>query len=259
MLNVDSSRDCAVVPPAAEAAAARLAKVEAAIAEACRASGRARSEVQLIGVSKFHPPEAVRPVLDLGVRALGENQAQELLPKQCALAAAGYRPEWHFIGTLQRNKVRQVIGKTVLIHSVDRYKLLKEIEKRALQNNLIQPVLLQLNYSGVANKQGFAPEELREILFREVPALNGVVVRGIMTMAELGWSAEQLETFYGEVHAYWQKLQTDFARLTPGADGLSNIRLDCLSMGMSNDYPIAIRHGATHIRVGTALFGPRQY
>lgn len=233
----------------------RLVTVRQKIAAACAAAGRNVDAVKLIAVSKFHPVERVIPALENGVSALGENHVQELLPKQIELAEAGWQPEWHFIGTLQSNKVRQIIGKVDLIHSVDRPSLVKELNKRALQNEVVQPVLLQVNYSGVENKQGYPPEELRHLLLEEVADYPGIEVRGLMTMAELGWSSEQLERFYAEVQAYWQELKSALTT----RDVERGRRFDLLSMGMSNDYEIAIRHGSTHVRVGTAIFGAREY
>lgn len=229
--------------------------IEDSIRQACEMAGRARSEVQLIAVSKFHPAEEIIPFLTAGVRCLGENKVQELLPKQAELSVAGFSPEWHFIGTLQRNKVRQIIGKTVLIHSVAKESLLNEIEKRAAQNELIQPVLLQINYSGVPNKQGFDPEDARRLLRELAPTLRHVEVRGVMTMAELDWSDDRLDEFYDAVGRDWIELQ----KLVKNEAAANLGRFDCLSMGMSNDYQMAIRHGATHIRIGTALFGERLY
>lgn len=233
----------------------RYEMIEESIRQACEMAGRARSEVQLIAVSKFHSAEEVAPFLEAGVRCLGENKVQELLPKQEELSAAGFSPEWHFIGTLQRNKVRQIIGKTALIHSVAKESLLSEIEKRAAQNDLVQPVLLQINYSGVPNKQGFDPEDARRLLREFVPTLRHVEVRGVMTMAELDWSDDRLDEFYDAVGRDWIELR----ELLKDETSANLARFNCLSMGMSNDYQTAIRHGATHIRVGTALFGKRIY
>lgn len=232
-------------------AQARLAAVEDRIQAACDAAGRSRSEIHLIGVSKFHSAEEVAILMDLGLDQLGENRVQELLPKQDALAEAGRHPVWHLIGTLQTKKVRQVVGRVALIHSVDSTKLLDEIEKRAAQAGIVQPVLLQVNFSGAVQKHGFSEQEVLEVLRQAPSAHPHAQIRGLMTMAEPEWDEEELDRFFGSFSDFFESCKDV---MMAGCD-----EFDILSMGMSHDFGSAIRNGATHLRIGTAIFGPRHY
>lgn len=230
---------------------ARLQQVRGRIAAACAEAGRDPASVHLIAVSKYHPPEQIRTALDAGVCCLGENHVQELLAKQLVLTDWGYRPAWHLIGTLQRNKVRQVVGRVALIHSVDSLQLLAEIAKRAAVTGVIQPILIQINFSGADHKHGFSKEAASALLAgaADWPQLQ---IRGLMTMAEADWDDTVLDRFFGDCHSYYKEQQALMA-------DRGRTDFDVLSMGMSHDYVHAIRHGATHIRVGTAIFGPRVY
>lgn len=244
--------DLAAPPDGGDAAlAGRLRQVQARMAAVCAEAGRDPASVHLVAVSKYHPPEQIRAALDAGVCCLGENHVQELLAKQPVLADWGYRPDWHLIGTLQRNKVRQVVGRVALIHSVDSPQLLTEIQKRAAGAGVIQPVLLQVNFSGAANKHGFSKEAAASLLAR-LSDWPQVQFRGLMTMAEPDWDDETLDRFFSDCRRYYAEQQALIA-------DRGQTDFDILSMGMSHDYPHAIRHGATHIRVGTAIFGPRSY
>ncbi|HHX36861.1 MAG TPA: YggS family pyridoxal phosphate-dependent enzyme [Clostridiaceae bacterium] len=230
----------------------RLVLVEQEIERACREAGRKRDDVHIVAVSKFHSAAEVCAAYELGLNHFGENRVQEFLPKQRAVEATECHPAWHLIGTLQRNKVRQVVGKVALIHSVDSLRLLKEIEKRAGNAAIVQPVLLQVNLSEVDNKHGLTVSDCLELLHDVVPELSHVQVRGLMTMAEFGWDDEKLDHFFAAFKdvcerakvALPEKLQADF---------------NIISAGMSQDFVQAIRHGATHVRIGTAIFGEREY
>lgn len=209
-------------------------------------SHRDPREITLIGVSKFFPAQAAEEALRAGLEDLGENRVSELVEKREILSALDLHPNWHLIGTLQRKKVKQVVGKASLIHSVDTQELLEEISKHSIENGIQSPILLQLNISQEETKHGFDPQEIRELLDR-VPEYKGIDLQGIMTMAPFTQDERILHSVFSEAqelfHMMKDKVKTDSFRI--------------LSMGMSNDYPIAIRYGATHLRIGTAIFGKR--
>jgi pyridoxal phosphate enzyme (YggS family) len=229
-----------------------LTVVKKDIAAACKAAGRDPSEVHIVAVSKFHSAAEVCAAQACGLTHFGENRVQELLPKQDAVAAADCDVSWHLIGTLQRNKVRQVIGKVALIHSVDSLRLLKEINKRAANEGIVQPILFQVNLSGVDNKHGLSVPELIDILSNQISEFPHVQVKGLMTMAEFDWDDDQLDRFFAEF-----KKTFDLAK-TSLPESMREV-FSIISAGMSQDFVQAIRHGATHVRIGTAIFGPRHY
>ena len=200
--------------------------------------------VRIIAVTKSHGPEAVRAAGEAGLVDGGENRVQEALEKQAALSDVAAR--WHLIGTLQRNKVRQVLGRFVLLHAVDRSELVMELDKRlaAAEAGARQPVLVEVNCSGESAKGGVAPGELGALLDR-IAASPRLELQGLMTMAALsGDSAVQRAAF-----ARLRELRETMQR--------AGHRLPELSMGMSGDYPVAVEEGATMVRLGTLLFGER--
>ena len=226
----------------------RIIKVEQDIAECARQAGRNPDEITLIGVSKVFPVEYAEAAVASGLKNLGENRVQELVPKTERLAELGLDVNWHLIGTLQKNKVKYIVGKTHLIHSVNTIELAEEIGKRSVCNNVITDILLQANVSGEESKHGFAPEELKAAV-EHLNCVEGIRMRGLMTMAPI-------QTYDGEARAV-------FAKTKEIMDELSSYNIDAgvwnvLSMGMSQDYKHAIMEGATHIRVGTAIFGDRK-
>jgi pyridoxal phosphate enzyme (YggS family) len=223
------------------AIADRLEAVRGRIAAAARAAGRAPDEITLVAVSKFHPAAAIEEAIAAGATALGENYVQELLEKQ-ALIAPG--PSWHFIGRLQRNKVRMIVGKVALIHAVDGVDLAAEISKRALAAGAPQPILLAVNAAGEASKGGVPAAELPSLL-AQVHALPGVRVDGLMTMPPPSDDPAASAPYFQALRALRDQLATP-ARPLP-----------VLSMGMSDDLDVAIAAGATHVRIGTAIFGRR--
>ncbi|NLZ55565.1 MAG: YggS family pyridoxal phosphate-dependent enzyme [Clostridiaceae bacterium] len=228
----------------------RYGKVREKIAECCRAAGRNEEEINLIVVTKFHSCAEIAALLDLGHVKVGENRAQELVEKHTALQGYDPEPEWHFIGSLQTNKVRQVVGRTVLIHSVDSLRLARQIANRSKRMGLTQEVLLQVNISGEATKFGFAPQEL-VALWPELLMLENIRYRGLMTMAPLGASEMEAEKIFTATAELLKRLRADIA------DSAKRLNFTVLSMGMSQDYPAAIRAGATHLRIGTAIMGER--
>lgn len=222
--------------------AARLDEVRARIAAAARAAGRAPEDITLIAVSKFHPASAIALATAAGATAFGENYVQELLEKQAALATTPVA--WHFIGRLQRNKVRMLAGKVALIHAVDSLDLATEISKRALAAGAPQPILLAVNAAGEASKGGVPAAELPALL-AATAALPGVRVDGLMTMPPPSDTPGASRPYFAALRAQRDQLATP-ARPLP-----------VLSMGMSDDLGEAIAEGATHVRIGTAIFGPR--
>ena len=215
---------------------AGLDVVRERIERACARAGRSASEVTLVAVSKTHPAEAVREAYAAGQRVFGENYVQELSEKAAALAdLEGLR--WHFIGHLQRNKVKDVARVGALIETVDSERLAAEIDKRALAARV--PVLLQVNVAGEAQKSGCTPDEL-DALVPSVRALAHLELIGLMTVPPLGEAPEASRPHFARLRALARR------------HGLAE-----LSMGMSADLEVAIEEGATLVRVGTAIFGKR--
>ena len=224
----------------------KLSQVEKNIEAACKRAGRDRSEVTLIAVSKTKPIEAIQEIYDLGARDFGENKVQELCAK------AGELPEdikWHLIGHLQRNKVRQVIDHTVLIHSVDSYRLAEEINIQAIKRKIVMPVLIEVNIAGEDSKFGVRAEETEQLV-REVAELPNVRIKGLMTIAPYVVDPEDNRDYFRKI----RQLAVDIKN-----KNIDNISMDVLSMGMTGDYEVAIEEGATMIRVGTGIFGARNY
>jgi PLP dependent protein len=218
--------------------AARLARVRARVDDAARAAGREPSEVRLVAISKFQPLEAIRAAFAAGQMEFGENRAQELVAK---LPAAPPGARWHFVGSLQRNKVKQVVGHVELIHSVDRVPLAEAIAAQAGKSGQDQRVLVQVNVAGEQAKGGCAPGALPALLAR-IAELDGVSAVGFMTIPPLA----------ADPTAMFERLRALRAHHEPRFPGLVE-----LSMGMSADLEAAVGAGATIVRVGTAIFGVR--
>lgn len=227
----------------------RIATFEIQISDALRVAGRTRDELTVIGVSKFFPPEYARAAYELGYHDLGENRVQEMLDKMAVLASQDLYPNWHLIGTLQTNKVKSIVGKTALIHSVDSIRLMDEISSKSESSGVTTNILLQVNISRESSKHGFEKELLGEVIDR-ANLLSGIRLNGLMTMAPI-----MVDRPSEEADKCFSELRELFNRHRPNVKNASDWKV--LSMGMSQDYSLAIRHGATHIRVGTAIFGPR--
>lgn len=223
-----------------------LKEVEEKIRRACVRSGRNRNDVTLIAVSKTKPAEVLQEAYDLGIRTFGENKVQELTEKYDLLPGD---IQWHMIGHLQRNKVKYIIDKTELIHSVDSLRLAETIEKEAEKHDMICDVLIEVNVAGEESKYGVAPEELNDLIM-EISRFRHVRVRGLMTIAPFVENPEENRPIF----ACLRKLSVDIA-----SKNIDNITMSVLSMGMTNDYEIAIEEGATMVRVGTGIFGARNY
>ena len=223
-----------------------LQEVEQRIADACRRAGRKREEVTLIAVSKTKPAEMLKEAYDLGVRVFGENKVQELTEKYDLL------PDdirWHMIGHLQTNKVKYLIGKTELIHSVDSLKLAKVIEKESEKKECITDILVEVNVAEEESKFGLKMEEVIPFIENaaQFPHIN---VRGLMTIAPFVENPEKNRTIFADLH----KLYVDIKE-----KNIDNGTVSILSMGMTNDYEVAVEEGATMVRVGTGIFGARDY
>ena len=223
-----------------------IAAVQDSIAEAVKASGRQPGSVTLIGVSKVFPVEYAEAAAMSGLKDLGENRVQELVPKVERFSALDIDVNWHLIGTLQKNKVKYIIGKTCLIHSVNSVELAEEISKRSASNNVTSRILLQANVSGEESKHGFAPHELKPAIDK-INELPSIEICGLMTMAPI-------ETYEGQAREVFAKTRVIFEDLK-SYTGSESWKI--LSMGMSQDYKSAIYEGSTHIRIGTAIFGDR--
>ena len=226
--------------------ASNLQEVERKIMEACDKAGRAREDITLIAVSKTKPVPMLQEIYDLGVRDFGENKVQELTDKEPQLPAD---LRWHMIGHLQRNKVKQVIDKAVLIHSVDSVRLAKAIEAEAAKKDIVVQILLEVNVAEEDSKFGLKVDEVLPAI-EEIATMPHVRIKGLMTIAPFVENPEENRTVFAQL----QKLSVDIAE-----KNIDNVSVDILSMGMTNDYQVAIEEGATMIRVGTGIFGEREY
>ena len=227
--------------------AERIGKVREDIADCCRAAGRSTEEITLVGVSKVFPPEYAAAAYSEGLTDLGENKVQDLTSKIEILADSGMTPNWHMIGTLQKNKVKYIVGKTYLIHSVNTLELAAEISKRSVCNNVTTKILIQANVSGEESKHGFAPGEVKDAV-EQMAAMGGIELCGLMTMAPIQQYDGEARGVFASTYELFEALKS----YVPDKDSWK-----VLSMGMSQDYRYAILEGATHIRIGTAIFGDR--
>ena len=227
--------------------AENIAIVKEKIARAAEAAGRDPEDVLLIGATKMNDAARVREAIAAGLPACGENRVQELQEKNAVGAYEGAR--LHFIGTLQKNKAKYLVGTVELIHSVDSVPLMAEISRQALKRGLRQDILLEVNTGGEASKSGMRPEALPETL-AAAAEYPGIFVRGLMTIPPICRLPE-------ENLPYFRLLQQLF--IDNSEKKYDNVRMDFMSMGMSGDYEAAIACGANIVRVGTAIFGQRHY
>jgi len=218
--------------------------VENRIKEACKRCGRDRSEVTLIAVSKTKPADMIREAYQWGIRDFGENKVQEICDKYEQL------PDdirWHMIGHLQRNKVKQVIDKAVLIHSVDSVRLAEQIEEEAAKKEICVDILLEVNVADEESKFGFRLEETEQAI-RDISVFPHISIKGLMTIAPFVENSEQNRPVFKELNQFYVDMQRK---------NIDNVNMNMLSMGMTGDYEIAIEEGATLVRVGTGIFGTR--
>ncbi|HJA80622.1 MAG TPA: YggS family pyridoxal phosphate-dependent enzyme [Candidatus Mediterraneibacter intestinipullorum] len=223
-----------------------LQEVEEKIQSACRRAGRNRSEVTLVAVSKTKPAATLQEAYDLGVRVFGENKVQEIREKYQVLPKD---IEWHMIGHLQTNKVKYIVDKVRLIHSVDSLRLAEVIEKEAEKQDRIVDILLEVNVAEEESKFGLKTAEVLP-LAEKLTALSHIRLRGLMTIAPFVENPEKNRAIFANLH----KLYVDIKE-----KNIDNGTVSILSMGMTNDYEVAIEEGATMVRVGTGIFGARDY
>lgn len=223
-----------------------LEAVRAKIAESCRRSGRRQDEVCLIAVSKTKPITAIQEAYEAGCRDFGENKVQELVEKYEQLPKD---IRWHMIGHLQRNKVKYLVGRVCLIHSVDSLRLAQEISREAVKKQLTVDILVEVNVAGEESKFGTTEMEALSLV-SEIASLPGICVKGLMTIAPYVENSEDNRQHFVNL----RQLSVDIMH-----KNIDNVSMDVLSMGMTGDYAVAVEEGATCVRVGTGIFGERDY
>lgn len=226
--------------------AQNIRSVEERIQAACKRAGRSREEVTLICVTKTMPVEDLQQAYDAGQRSFGENRVQEITGKFPQLPRD---IQWHMIGHLQRNKAKYLMDKVVMIHSVDSAALAQAVSKEAVKAGRVMDILLEVNVAEEESKFGLTCEGVLPLL-REISPLPGIRIRGLMTVAPFTDDPETNRVFFKKL----RELAVDINR-----QSIDNVSMDFLSMGMTGDFEVAIEEGATHIRVGTAIFGKRNY
>ena len=226
--------------------AENLQQVNANIEKACAAVGRAPSEITLVAVSKTKPVSMLQEAYDAGARVFGENKVQEIMDKYDQLPSD---IQWHMIGHLQRNKVKYIIDKVAMIHSVDSLRLAQTIEQEAAKKELVMPILLEVNVAEEDTKFGLKVEEVLPLL-EQISSFSHIQVKGLMTIAPFVENPEENR----EVFRTLKKLSVDI-----NAKNINNVNMSVLSMGMTGDYQVAVQEGSTMVRVGTGIFGERNY
>lgn len=220
--------------------------VDERVQEACRRAGRPRESVTLIAVSKTKPVELVQELMTIGVKDFGENHAQELVAKTEVVTEP---LNWHFIGNLQRNKVKYVVGRACLIHSVSSFRLAEEIQKESAKKNCVTKVLIEVNIAEEETKSGISGEEAIQLV-KQVAELPNLAICGLMAIAPPVEDAEENRVYFREM----RQLRDEIRGMN-----LPGVSMEELSMGMTGDFEVAIEEGATMVRVGTAIFGARNY
>lgn len=223
-----------------------LTKVEENIQKACNKAGRKRSEVTLIAVSKTKPVEMLQEIYNEGIREFGENKVQEMCEK---MELMPQDIKWNMIGHLQTNKVKYIIGKTSLIHSVDSLKLAEEIQKQAVKHDVTADILVEVNIANEESKFGISKDETIQMV-RDIAKLDHLKIKGLMTIAPFVENPEDNRLYFREI----KQLSVDINN-----QNIDNVSMDVLSMGMTGDYMVAIEEGATMVRIGTGIFGERNY
>lgn len=223
-----------------------ICQVKVNIERACNRAGRNMKDVTLIAVSKTKPIYMLQEAYDCGCRHFGENKVQELIDKYDRMPKD---IKWHMIGHLQRNKVKYIVDKAYLIHSVDSLKLAEEISKEATKKNIIARILVEVNIAAEETKFGTTPKEAI-ILVKDIAKLPSIQIEGLMTIAPYVENPEKNRQYFADLY----QLSVDITR-----ENIDNISMSVLSMGMTGDYEVAIEEGATYIRVGTGIFGERHY
>lgn len=223
-----------------------LHEVQENIRKACERSGRNPEDVTLIAVSKTKPVSDIEQIYAAGIREFGENKVQEMNDKQKVLPGD---INWHMIGHLQRNKVKYIVDNVAMIHSVDSVRLAEEISKEAVKKNVAVDILVEVNVAKEESKFGLYTENVRQFV-EQISKLPGINIKGLMTSAPFVDNPEDNRQYFKKL----KDLSVDI-----NAKNIDNVHMDFLSMGMTNDYVVAVEEGATHVRVGTAIFGHRDY
>lgn len=223
-----------------------IEQVLANVKEACKRANRSPDSVKLVAVSKTKPNDMLYEAYNTGIREFGENYVQELCAK---IDTMPKDINWHMIGHLQRNKVKYIVGRVAMIHSVDSLRLAEEISKEALKKGCVVDILVEVNVAEENSKFGITVENAPEVM-EEMAKLPGIKIKGLMTSAPYVTEPEDNRVFFQKL----RKLAVDIK-----SKNIDNINVDELSMGMTNDYTVAVEEGATIIRVGTAIFGERNY
>ena len=224
----------------------QLQTVRNEITEACKRSGRDPKEVTLIAVSKTKPVSMIEEAIEAGQTVFGENKVQELCSKYEVLPK---NLSWHLIGHLQRNKVKYIADKAALIHSVDSLRLAQTIDQEGKKHNRVIPILIEVNVAGEDTKFGVSVEEALPLI-EKISVLPNIRVKGLMTIAPFVENPEENRSVFRRL----KQLSVDI-----GDKIMNNVYMDILSMGMTNDYQVAVEEGATMVRVGTGIFGERDY
>lgn len=223
-----------------------LKEVERNISAACERAGRAREEVTLIAVSKTKPVEMIKACIEEGIHVFGENKVQELCDKHERLPQ---NLQWHMIGHLQRNKVKYIVDKAVLIHSVDSLRLAEAISEEAVKKGISVDILIEVNVAEEDSKFGIQVSEAEDLI-RKISVLPNISIKGLMTIAPYTEVPEENRSIFRIL----KQLSVDIA-----AKNIDNVSMNVLSMGMTGDYEVAVEEGATMVRVGTGIFGERDY
>ena len=222
-----------------------LNEVREKMQSAIERASRNPEDVTLIAVTKTYGVDVINEAIDCGVTDIGENRVQEIMEKYDSVKPV----RWHLIGHLQKNKVKYIIDKVELIHSVDSFELAKEIDKHAKKHDKIQKILLEVNVSGEESKFGIRPEDCRELCL-EIAKLENVKIEGLMTIAPFVDDEKVLEGVFSGLKKLSEEIKVA---------QIPYVDMNRLSMGMTNDFPLAIQNGATMVRVGTGIFGKRDY
>ncbi len=224
--------------------AENIAKIKQRIRESCLKVGRSPDEVTIVAVTKTVPVDKIKEVINLGIVDIGENRVQELLEKRSSIENV----RWHFVGHLQTNKVKYIVDFIHLIHSVDSLKLALEIDKRAKKINRVIDILIEVNTSGEKIKYGVKPDEVVELVRQISENCDFVKIKGLMTVAAFLPNPEDVRPMFKLL----REIRDEVAKFN-----FKNVEMRHLSMGMSNDFEVAVEEGATLVRIGTAIFGPR--
>ena len=223
-----------------------LAEVQSRVEQACKRAGRDVAEVTLIAVSKTKPVTDLQEIYNAGVRDFGENKVQEMCDKMEKMPKD---INWHMIGHLQRDKVKYIVGNVALIHSVDSYRLAEEINIQAKKKGLVVPILVEVNIADETTKFGVSKEDAMELV-RQIASLDALSIKGLMTIAPYVVDPEENRAYFRKI----KELSVDIDN-----QNIDNVSMDILSMGMTGDFEVAIEEGATMVRVGTGIFGKRDY